>query len=102
MPAVTLGEGVAPLQRRERCLELAVLVATAHELGLGVKHVLIVVGACEERFELFLALAQGFTKLVDAPVVVGILECAGHVLVNLDIVRHIAELVVIFVTETTC
>ena len=101
VPSVALGEGVAPLQRRERLLELAVLQTTAHEVGLLVEHVAVVERALAERLKLLLRLAQLLAELVYAPVVVSVLECASHVLVNLHVVRHVAQLVVVFVAETT-
>ena len=59
-----------------------------------------------EWCQLLLALAELPAKLVDAPVVVGILEGAGHILVDVSetvvyIIGHIAELVVIVITAAT-
>ena len=73
VPRVTFGEGITPLIGREGTLEGAVLVATAHELILGVEDVLVVQGVLLERSQFLLALTEGTAELVDTPVIVGIL-----------------------------
>ena len=54
-----------------------------------------------EGLQLLRALAEGLAKLIDAPVVVGIFEGAGDVLVDLHVVGHVAEAVVIFKSESS-
>ena len=95
MPGIALGEGIAPFERAERSLELAVLVASTHQIGTFVKNVAVVEGMFAEGCKLFLRFAESLAKLVDAPVVVGIFESSGYILVYLYVVGHIAELVVI-------
>ena len=100
VPAVAFGEGVTPLERVEGCLELAVLQLAAHQTGLGVEYLAVVHGAQLEWAQLLVLLAQCLAHLVDTPVVVGILQGTGHILLDVYIVGHIAQLVVVFVSET--
>ena len=102
VPSIALGEGITPLQRIERSLELSILQTTTHQTTLLVEYFLIVLSTLSKRLQLFLRFAQGFTKLIDTPVVVSILQGASHALIDLHIVRHIAQLVVILITMTTC
>ena len=102
VPSIALGEGITPLQRIERSLELSILQTTTHQTTLLVEYFLIVLSTLSKRLQLFLRFAQGFTKLIDTPVIVSILQGASHALIDLHIVRHIAQLVVILITMTTC
>ena len=54
-----------------------------------------------EDLDFALGLAEELAHLIDAPIVVGIFECASHIFVDAHIVRHITEFVVVFVAEAT-
>ena len=102
VPSIALGEGITPLQWIEGSLELSIQQSAAHQTALLVEHFLIVLSTLGKRLQLLLRFAQGFTKLIDTPVVVSILQGASHALIDLHIIRHIAQLVVILITITTC
>ena len=99
VPVVSLGEGIAPLQRRERRLEGAVLVAAPHQAALLVEHIPIVQRPLGEKFLFLLRTVQSLGHPVDAPVIVGILQRAGHVLVDTYIVGDIAQFIIILVSQ---
>ena len=100
VPAVTLGECISPFIRAERLLERPVLVASAHETGRAVEDIPVVHCTLCPFVQLLLRPAHLLGYLQDAPVVVGIFQCTGNILVDLDIIRHIADSVVVFVSET--
>ena len=100
VPAVTLGEGITPFQRREGGHELAILQAATHQVGLLVEEVTIVQRTASEKLLLLLRTIQVLRQLPDAPVIVGILQRASSVLVDLHVVRYITQRVVIFVSTT--
>ena len=101
MPAITFRKGVSPFQRVERRLEGAVFILATHQFVLGVIQILIVHRSLCEDFNLFFRLLQSFAKLVDTPVIISILQCAGCILVNADIIRHVTQLIIIFIPQTS-
>ena len=101
VPAVTFSKGVTPLQRRERRLELAVLITTTHQLAFLIKYIPIVHGTFRKEFLLLLRTVQFFCHAVDAPVIISILQSTGSVLVDFHIVGNITKLVVILIAEAT-
>ena len=94
VPAVALGEDTAPLEGIEVALEGAVGIAASHQPRLLVENVAVVVGVAAIGLQHFLAFAQGPSQLIDAPVVVGIFQRAGHALVDAFVAGHVAQLVI--------
>ena len=101
VPTVALCEDIAPLQRVVRCLEFAVLLLAAHQLGFWIEEVAVVHGALLIRSQFLRFLAQSLSKLIDAPIIVGIFQRTGSTLVDLYVARHIAQLVVILIACST-
>ena len=101
VPAIAFGEGVPPLKGVEGRLKLSVLQSSTHQAGLWVKDVAVVHRPFPVGTQLAETFAQRFAKLIDAPVVVGILQGACHALVDLHVVGHIAETVVVFETHSS-
>ena len=100
VPTVALREGIAPFQGVERLCELPVLQSASHQFRLRVEQVLVVHRPLGVDADLLLRLAEGLAQLVDAPVVVGIFERTGGVLVDLHVVGHVAQSVVVFVAQS--
>ena len=103
MPAVSFGKGITPLQGIERRLERTVLILAAHQLVGRVEKIPVVQRAFGERSQFFLRLAERKSKkeLVDAPIVIGILQRTGCILVDTHIIGHITQLVVILMSQAS-
>ena len=101
MPAVSFCKGIPPFQRRERSLESTAGILATHQLGFLIVQVLIVHGTLSVQLKFFFRTAQFFRDLVDTPVVVGIFQRTSRVLMDLHIVRHIPQFVVIFMSQAT-
>ena len=101
MPTIPFRESISPFQRRERSHELAVFILSTHQLGFLIKQVFIVHRTFGIQVKFFFRTSQVFCDLVDAPVVIGIFQRTGGILVDLHIIRHIAQFVVIFMSEAT-
>ena len=100
MPAVAFSKRVTPFQRRERRHELAILVLAAHQQRFLVEQISVVHGAFGKQVHFLLRTLQILCQFIDTPVVVSIFQCTGRVLINLYIVRHITQFVVIFISQT--
>ena len=101
MPGISLGKGIAPLERIERRLEFSIQQSSAHQTTLPVEHLLIVHRSLGKRFQFLLRLAERLAKLVDAPVIIGIFQGTGHTFIDFHIIRHIAQLIVVLKTMTS-
>ena len=101
MPGITLSKGITPLQRIERRLELAILQPSSHQFCFLIKHLLIIHRTLEKRLQLLSGLSQSLTQLIDAPVIVSIFQGTGYTLINLHIVWHITQLIVILISQTS-
>ena len=100
MPRVAFGEGVAPLVGAERRLERAVFVTAPHQAGFGIEQVFVIGGSSFEPVDIP-GLAQLFRNLCNAPVVVSVFQRPGGALVDAHVVGHIAQRVVILVSEAS-
>ena len=68
---------------------------------LFIVQVLVVHGTlCINGYLLF-GLVQGFTQLIDAPVIISIFQRTGGIFIDAYIIRYVAQLIVIFITETS-
>ena len=101
MPTVSFAELAAPVLGNELVVEGSLLFATAHQLAIGVIDIGIVEGCLLIRSQFGFALSHGSSQRVDAPVVVGILQRARHILPDAHVARHIAQTVIVVVTHTT-
>ena len=101
MPTVSFGEGVTPLQGIERRLECTVFILAAHQLMNRVEKIPVVQRTFGKRSQFFLRLAQRKSQLVDAPIVIGILQRTGCILVDTHIIGHITQLVVILMPQAS-
>ena len=101
MPGITLCKGIAPLQRIERRHELAILQPSSHQLRFLIKYLLIIHRTLGKRLQLLSRLTQSLTQLIDTPVIVSIFQGTGYTLIDLHIVWHITQLVVILVSQTS-
>ena len=101
MPTVSFGEGVTPLQGIERRLKCTVFILAAHQLMNRVEKIPVVQRTFGKRSQFFLRLAERKSQLVDAPIVIGILQRTGCILVDPHIIRHITQLVVILMSQTS-
>ena len=99
MPTVPFGKCIAPLQRRERSLEGAVFVFAAHQLALRIKQVLVIHGPLRKAFDFLVRALQFFSQTIDAPVIISIFQRAGRILINADIIRHIAQLIIVLAAQ---
>ena len=95
MPAISFRESISPFQRRERSHKLAVLILSTHQFGLFIKQVFIVHCTFGIQIQFLFRTSQVFCNLVDAPVIIGIFQRTGGILVNLYIIRHISQFIVI-------
>ena len=93
MPAVPFAEVIAPVGRPEVGVEATLVVAAHHELLLGIIDVAVVEAALLVDADFALGSAQLLAQCVDAPVVVGIFERAGHAL-SRQVAGHIAQAVI--------
>ena len=98
MPAIPFCKSISPFQRRERSHEVAVLILSAHQLGLLIKQVFIVHCTFGIQIQFFFGTSQIFCNLVDTPIIIGIFQRTSSILVNLYIIRHIAQFIVIFMS----
>ena len=98
MPAVTFCESISPFQRVERRLEGAVFILATHQFVFGVIQILIVHCTLGKDFNLFFRFLQGFAELVDTPVIISILQCAGCIFINTYIIRNVSQLVIILMS----
>src|SRR3546814_8202349 len=95
MDGVPFREGIAPFVRIERRLPRSVLVAAANPAALGIVELAVIL----RLPRVFLGigrLAQRLRHLRDREIGGGIFQRTRGILVDADIVRHVAELVVIF------
>ena len=72
MPAVSLGENIAPLQWVVRFLPLTILLSATHQVKFLAEKVAIVLRTAFKLGPFFLWFAQRLTQLGNAPVVVSI------------------------------
>ena len=98
MPAITFRKGIPPLQRIERRLERTVFILATHQFVLGIVEILIIHCTLCKDFNLFFRFLQGFTQLIDTPVIVCIFQCTGCILVNTYIIRYISQFIVILMS----
>ena len=101
VPAVSFRKVTSPFQRREFRSELAVLLLATHQFTFRIKQVLIVHGTFGKKCDFLLRTFQFFRQLINTPVIVCIFQCTGCILMNLHITRHIAQLVIIFISQTS-
>ena len=93
MPAVPFAEVIAPVGRPEVGVEVPPVVASHHESLLGIIDVAVVEAALLVDVGFAFGAAQPLAQRVDAPVVVGIFERAGHTLSH-QVTGYIAQAVV--------
>ena len=112
MPGISFGKGIAPFERGERSHERAVGIASAHQTGFGVEEITVVQHLLVEladgssshgKFRFLHTLGgslgiQCLGNLKDAPVVIGIFECAGGVFLDVHIIGNIAQTVIVVVS----
>ena len=96
MQTVAFREITTPFERAERLRKRAVLVTAHHQVVLRIEQILIVQCSLAIRLKFFVRLAQLLAQLPDTPVVVGIFQRPGSILIDSDIARNIAETVVVF------
>ena len=101
VPSIALGEGIAPFEGTKGALEAAVLVASTHQIDCFVKHVTIVLCPLSKRLQFLSRLSERLTELINAPVIVSILERSGHILIDIHIIGHVAQLIIVFVSLTS-
>src|SRR3546814_13379375 len=95
MDGVPFREGIAPFVRIERRLPRSVLVAAANPAALGIVELAVIL----RLPRVFLGigrLAQRLRHLRDREIGGGIFQRTRGIPIDADIVRHVAELVVIF------
>ena len=102
MPAVTFCKGISPLKRRERFHEFTVLIASPHQARFLVEKVLVIHCTFGIKIHLLFRTLKFFRQFVNAPVIIGILQCTCCIFIYLYIVRDISEFVVIFISQTSC
>ncbi len=100
VPRVAFREVAAPFQRRERQSERSVGATAAHERCRWEENIAVVAGTAGIRLQFAGGAAESESKTVDAPVVVGILQRAGHAFIDANIARHVAQTVIVVETET--
>ena len=101
MPSITLCKGITPLQRIERRHKLAILQSATHQVCFLIKHLLIIHRTLGKRLQLLSGLSQNLTQLIDAPVIVSIFQGTGYTLIDLHIVWHVTQLIVILISQTS-
>ena len=101
MPSITLCKGITPLQRIERRHKLAILQSATHQVCFLIKHLLIIHRTLGKRLQLLSRLSQSLTQLIDAPVIVSIFQGTGYTLIDLHIVWHVTQLIVILISQTS-
>ncbi len=101
VPAVAFGEIAAPGSRIEFCREGAVVGTTRHQLMFRIKEVFVVHRPFTKDGNLGLRLAQGFSEAVDAPVVIGVFQCTGHILADSHVIGDITILVILNIAGTS-
>ena len=102
MPTVTLSKVTAPLQRRKVFFKLSILLLTAHQIVIGTEEALVVHGSPLELLDFLFRTIQFLGQLQDTPIIIGILQRTGCTFMNTHIARHIAQLVIVFVSQAPC
>src|SRR5580698_5233100 len=96
MPAIPLRKRIAPFERIEGRLPAPVLVFPPHQLMKGIIQVFLVHRPGSIDLKLIRRTPERLTKPVDTEIIVRILQRPGCILIELYIIRHITQLVVIF------
>ena len=90
MPAVSFGKSIPPFEWRERRHESAVLFLSPHQPGFRIKQIFIVQGPTGKQVDFRFRTLQFLGQLIDTPVIIGIFQRTGRILMDVYITGHIA------------
>ena len=94
VPGIAFRIGIPPFVGAEWRLERAVRIPSPHQFRFGIEQISVIPRGFLQYPHIF-GPAQQLRYLSDAPVIVGIFECAGHILRDIHVIGNISQRVVV-------
>ena len=101
VPAVSFSKRVSPFERIERRLEGTVGFLSAHQLRFRVEQVTVILASFLINFQFLFRTSQLLSHPIDTPVIVSIFQGTCRILVDVHIIGHISQFIIVVKSPTT-